>query len=104
MNYQDYSQNIESRVYPSKSVAIASVKRSKLSNKSKNRLLALVDRCYQGTSTEPDEPLTITHTQIAPDLDLDLSTLAIRILSIAVRHKITRQQIFDLIRERIERA
>lgn len=103
-------EKIQAGEYSSMSTANAAIKRSKLPKGERKRLTAMISEHYPQTKPvartqhpklDPlDTPVQFAGTEPSKQLSHELTALALRVMSVAVKHKLSRQQVFDLLKER----
>lgn len=115
MSKSKIEENIELRVYYTGKNASHAVKLSKLPPKEKKRLLnEVIPAFYTEVSSELEVPATKTpngdHLHATStfgrdvknsELDTHLLRIALQILGLAVKHRLSREQVFDMVKERM---
>lgn len=92
---------IKSRQYATVGIASAVVKRADISAQQRNKLLELVKRTYEADEQPDSVPgvivkLPSARTQFGklPTLDQHLLQISVKLLGLAIVHKMSREQIF----------
>ncbi len=99
-------EKIQACEYSSAIKAAASIKMSKLPKGERIRLMAMIPQYYPQTEVakipkadQLDSPVRI-NGQPEPALNHELVALALKVMSLAVKHRLSREQVFDLLKER----
>lgn len=100
-------ERIQAGKYSSATKAAASIKMSKLPKGERNRLFAMIPEYYPENGSEIMAPVAKpvrldppARFAGKPELNQELDTIVIKILSYALRHQLSREQVFDILKER----
>lgn len=108
-------EKIKAGTYSSAVKAAASIKMSKLPKGERGRLMAMIPEYYPAEPAPVDliPPVRSVDTDSAypharfggngkpdPSLSNDVTALALKVMSLAVKHHLSREQVFDLLKER----
>lgn len=106
MNHAEIEGKIKAREYTSVDRAVSGIKKSVLTKDEKKALIALARSVY---AKAPKTPIVADGLQPTaqfagnPDtreLGHELTQLALRVMNLAVKHRLSREEVFDRLKER----